>query len=79
MQKKKPPFQVIPNCGVNGFIDWNESKEVPSEQGSNDTGPHNFSDRCRSILRLIAIANCRGDIVDLNRIPVSSSENGAVQ
>jgi hypothetical protein len=31
MQKKKPPFQVIPNCGVTGFINWNESKEIPSE------------------------------------------------
>jgi hypothetical protein len=33
MQKKKPSFQVIPNCGINGVTNWNESKEVPTEQG----------------------------------------------
>jgi hypothetical protein len=33
MQKKKPFFQVIPNYRINGVTDWNESKEVPAEQG----------------------------------------------
>jgi hypothetical protein len=28
MQKKKPSFQVIPNYGINGVTNWNESKEV---------------------------------------------------
>jgi hypothetical protein len=44
MQKKKPPFQVIPNCGVSGFTNWNESKEVAAEQGRNDLALRNFSD-----------------------------------
>jgi hypothetical protein len=47
MQKKKPPFQVIPNYSINGVTNWNESKEVPAEQGCNDTGPGNFRRRCR--------------------------------
>jgi hypothetical protein len=33
MQKKKPSFQVIPNYSINGITNWNESKEVPAEQG----------------------------------------------
>jgi hypothetical protein len=36
MQKKKSSFQVIPNYGVSGIQNWNESKEVPAEQGWND-------------------------------------------
>jgi hypothetical protein len=36
MQKKKPYFQAIPNCSINGVTNWNESKEVPAEQGRND-------------------------------------------
>jgi hypothetical protein len=47
MQKKKPPFQVIPNYNTNGVTNWNESKEVPAEQGCNDIGPRNFSGRRR--------------------------------
>jgi hypothetical protein len=47
MQKKKPPFQVIPNCSINGVTNWNESKEVPAEQGCNDIGLRNFSGRGR--------------------------------
>jgi hypothetical protein len=47
MQKKKPSFQVIPNYSINGLTNWNESKEVPAEQGCNDVGLRNFSDRCR--------------------------------
>jgi hypothetical protein len=35
MQKKKPSFQVIPNYGVGEPQNWNESKEVPAEQGRN--------------------------------------------
>jgi hypothetical protein len=38
MQKKKPSFQVIPNYTINGAPNWNESKEVPAEQGCNDIG-----------------------------------------
>jgi hypothetical protein len=45
MQKKKPAFQVIPNYSINGATNWNESKEVPAEQGCNDTGLRDFSDR----------------------------------
>jgi hypothetical protein len=33
MQKKKSSFQVIPNYSINGIKNWNESKEVPAEQG----------------------------------------------
>jgi hypothetical protein len=36
MQKKKPSFQAIPNYSVSGPPNWNESKEVPAEQGLND-------------------------------------------
>jgi hypothetical protein len=39
MQKKKPSFQVIPNYSIKGNTNWNESKEVPAEQGCNDIGP----------------------------------------
>jgi hypothetical protein len=38
MQKKKPSFQVIPNYSINGVPNWNESKEVPAEQGCIDIG-----------------------------------------
>jgi hypothetical protein len=47
MQKKKRSFQVIPNCSINGNTNWNESKEVPAEQGRNDIGLRNFTDLCR--------------------------------
>jgi hypothetical protein len=47
MQKKKPSFQVIPNYSINGVTNWNESKEVPAEQGCNDIGLRSFPDRCR--------------------------------
>jgi hypothetical protein len=47
MQKKKPSFQVIPNYSINGVTNWNESKEVPAEQGCNDASLRDFSDRCR--------------------------------
>jgi hypothetical protein len=30
MQKKKPPFEAIPNYVTSGFTNWNESKEVPA-------------------------------------------------
>jgi hypothetical protein len=46
MQKKKRSFQVIPNYSINGVTNWNESKEVPAEQGCSDIGPRNFSGRC---------------------------------
>jgi hypothetical protein len=44
MQKKKPSFQAIPNYSVSGLTNWNESKEVPMEQGWNGAGPRGFSD-----------------------------------
>ncbi|HXO68688.1 MAG TPA: hypothetical protein VN838_06975 [Bradyrhizobium sp.] len=50
MQKKKPSFQVIPNYSINGATNWNESKEVPAEQGCNDIGLRNFSGRCGPFL-----------------------------
>jgi hypothetical protein len=63
MQKKKPPFQVIPNCGVSGFTNWNESKEVAAEQGRNDLGLRNFSDPLQAnSVWSIAIAKYPGDI-----------------
>jgi hypothetical protein len=42
MQKKKPSFQVIPNYRINGVPNWNESKEVPAEQGCNEYWPAQF-------------------------------------
>jgi len=45
MQKKKPSFQAIPNYSVSGPTNWNESKEVPTEQGWNDAGVRSFFDR----------------------------------
>jgi len=47
MQKKKPSFQVIPNYSINGLSNWNESKEVPAEQGCKDIGRPDLSDRQR--------------------------------
>jgi hypothetical protein len=47
MQKKKPSFQVIPNYAINGVTNWNESKEVPAEQGCSEIGLRNSPDRCR--------------------------------
>jgi hypothetical protein len=54
MQKKKPSFQAIPICRVSGLTNWNESKEVPMEQGCNGAGLCGFSDRRRHFLQLIA-------------------------
>jgi hypothetical protein len=51
MQKKKPSFQVIPNYSINGVTNWNESKEVPAEQGCIDIGLRNFSGRCTILTR----------------------------
>jgi hypothetical protein len=47
MQKKKQSFQVIPNYGINGVTSWNESKEVPAEQGCNAVGLRDYADPCR--------------------------------
>jgi hypothetical protein len=79
MQKKKPPFQVIPNRDVSGPKNWNESKEVPAEQGRDDTAQREVptaaglfrpADRhCRTTARYF----------DLGRSPASSRENGAAQ
>jgi hypothetical protein len=57
MQKKKPPFQVIPNCSINGATNWNESKEVPAEQGLHGYWPAQpFRPRQTFSARLIAVA-----------------------
>jgi hypothetical protein len=58
MQKKKPSFQAIPNYSVSGPTNWNESKEVPAEQGWNDAGSARLLDAWMPLLRLIA-AVCR--------------------
>jgi hypothetical protein len=60
MQKKKPSFQVIPNYSINGFTNWNESKEVPAEQGCNDIALRNFSTLQVFSARLVAIAKLSG-------------------
>jgi hypothetical protein len=39
MQKKNPAFEVIPNYRINGVPSWNESKEVPAEQGCKEYWP----------------------------------------
>src|SRR4051812_34615925 len=59
MQKKKPSFQVIPNYGVHGAPNWNESKEVPAEQGplivaSEFSHRRNFSARLLGIRAIVA-------------------------
>jgi hypothetical protein len=58
MQKKKPSFQVIPNYRINGAPNWNESKEVPAEQGLQGYWP---AQPLRSLpafsVRLVAIAD----------------------
>jgi hypothetical protein len=46
MQKKKPSFQVIPNYRINGASNWNESKEMPAEQGLQGQSRAKFSDLC---------------------------------
>jgi hypothetical protein len=38
MQKEKPSFQAIPNCRCRAPKQWNKSKEVPANQGSNAVG-----------------------------------------
>jgi hypothetical protein len=48
MQKKKPPFQVIPNYSINVVTNWNESKEVPAEQACKHIACAT-SDRCRPL------------------------------
>jgi hypothetical protein len=57
MQKKKPSFQAIPNYSVSGLKNWNESKEVPVEQGWNDGNLRGFSNRGVALLRLITPAS----------------------
>ena len=79
MQKKKPSFQVIPNCRINGAPNWNESKEVPVEQGLQGHGPRNFSDRYRLNLYGYCRQNERGDIAIQAELPQSSRQNGATQ
>jgi hypothetical protein len=54
MQKKKPYFQAIPNCSINGVTNWNESKEVPAEQGRNDMACA-ISDARRPFLSVIRL------------------------
>jgi hypothetical protein len=79
MQKKKPSFQAIPNYGINGVTNWNESKEVPAEQGCNDIGLRNFSDRRRPFsIGLTAIANYRGTSAPGPELH-NPAENGAPQ
>jgi hypothetical protein len=56
MQKKKPSFQVIPNYSINGVTNWNESKEVPAEQGCNDIACATSLAAAGSSCTLIAIA-----------------------
>jgi hypothetical protein len=51
MQKKKPSFQVIPNYSVSGLTNWNESKEVPAEQGWNALACATSPDLFRAINR----------------------------
>jgi hypothetical protein len=71
MQKKKSSFQVIPNYGINFIPSWNESKEVPAEQGLQGHGPRNFSDRCRLNLYGYCRQNHRGDIAIRAELPQS--------
>jgi hypothetical protein len=47
MQKKKPSFQAIPNYSVSGLPNWNESKEVPAEQGQKRCRHDGLSDPWR--------------------------------
>jgi hypothetical protein len=54
MQKKKQSFQAIPNYSVSNPKNWNESKEVPAEQGSNDAGFAGFL-----IAGAVVTVNCR--------------------
>jgi hypothetical protein len=57
MQKKKPVFQAIPNYSINGVTNWNESKEVPAEQGLRGYWPAQAVPTAAGLsVRLIAIA-----------------------
>jgi hypothetical protein len=69
MQKKKPTFQAIPNYSVSGPPNWNESKEVPAEQGWNDARLTGFliagavvTVNCRRILWTDESGNNRADL-----------------
>src|SRR4051794_2035275 len=79
MQKKKRSFQVIPNCGIDGAANWNDSKEMPAEQGLQGHGPRNFADRCRLNLYGYYRPNHRGDVAIRTELPQSSRQNGATQ
>jgi hypothetical protein len=68
MQKKKPSFQVIPDYSVSGLTNWNESKEVPAEQGRNDTGPATSPTAAGRSVRLMAIADLSQRYRDLGLI-----------
>jgi hypothetical protein len=64
MQKKKPYFQVIPNCSINGVTNWNESKEVPAEHRCDEIGLRDFSTTAGSICTVKSPPLIhRGDIV----------------
>jgi hypothetical protein len=76
MQKKKSSFQVIPNYGIDSVTNWNESKEMPADQGCNDVWPGQFPRPLRVFsLRLVGVAA----LIRLGGIAQSSRENGAAQ
>jgi len=62
MQKKKPPFQVIPNYGVSALKRGMNLKKCLGQQGPNDTGLRNLADRGRPIRYRTAIADDGVDI-----------------
>jgi hypothetical protein len=80
MQKKKPIFQAIPNYSINGVTNWNESKEVPAEQGLRGYWPAQpFRLRQGLFRRLGRHRQAIAAIARLSRIAKSSRENGAAQ
>jgi hypothetical protein len=79
MQKKKPPFQVIPNCGVSGPTNWNESKEVAAEQDRNASAGAISPAVAGLSVPSMAIAELSRRYRSRSRIPASSQQNGAAQ
>jgi hypothetical protein len=79
MQKKKPSFQVIPNCRVGGpKTGMNLKKCLRNKAGMVLVGATSATAAGLSV-RLIAIAKLSKRHRDPGRIPASSHENGAAQ
>jgi hypothetical protein len=78
--KEKNVFSSDSKLSINGITNWNESKEMPAEQGCDGVNLRNLSNRRRRFsVRLITIAKMIAAVARVSRIAQSSPENGAAQ